>query len=408
MWKTLKLIDIVNIEIGKTPSRKNPKFWDKNKTGSNIWLSIRDISNNNGLYIDDSSEYISDEGAKLFKEVPKNTLIMSFKLSIGKLAITKKNLRTNEAIAAFKIKDANLVSNKYLYYFLSSINWDRLAGYDIKVKGKTLNKAKLKEILITFPTVEEQQLIVAKLDTAFAEIDKSIQAAEKKVQNINLLYKQFSDIKLDKLKTKDSLLIKDFCYTSDFVANGSFASLAANVKYLDNEDYAILVRLTDYRKNFKSKLKYVSKKSYEFLKHSKLKEGDLILTNVGAYSGTPFLIPKLKKPSTLGPNAILIRADNKIIYNEYLKFFFESNKGKFALDSISTGTTHKKFNKTSLRKLKIKIPSLKEQTEFISKIREFSKEVNNFKMKEELIIKNYLSLKKIMFKNAVNQNKLVA
>ena len=73
MWKTLKLIDIVNIEIGKTASRKNPKYWDKNKKGSNVWLSIRDMSKVDELYIGDSKEYISDEGAKLFKEVPKNT-----------------------------------------------------------------------------------------------------------------------------------------------------------------------------------------------------------------------------------------------------------------------------------------------------------------------------------------------
>ena len=185
MWKTLKLIDIVDIEIGKTPSRNNPKYWDKNKKGSNVWLSIRDMSKANGLYIDDSKEYISDEGAKLFKEVPKNTLIMSFKLSIGKLAITKINLRTNEAIAAFKIKDAALVSNKYLYYFLSSMNWDRLAGYDIKVKGKTLNKAKLKKILITLPPLAEQQRIVNKLDVSFAGVDKLIKISFDKLNYID-------------------------------------------------------------------------------------------------------------------------------------------------------------------------------------------------------------------------------
>ena len=139
------------------------------------------MSKINGLYIDDSSEYISNEGAKLFKEIPKNTLIMSFKLSIGKLAITKINLRTNEAIAAFKIKDKSLVSNKYLYYFLLSINWDRLAGDDIKVKGKTLNKAKLKKILITLPPLKEQQNIVANLDALFAEINKAINIEKNKI-----------------------------------------------------------------------------------------------------------------------------------------------------------------------------------------------------------------------------------
>ena len=187
MWKSFKLSDIVNIEIGKTPSRNNPKYWDKNKKSSNVWVSIRDMSKVKNLYIDDSNEYISDEGAKLFKDVPKNTLIMSFKLSIGKLAITKINLRTNEAIAAFKIKDKNLLSIKYLYYFLSSMNWDKLAGHDIKVKGKTLNKAKLKEIPISLPTLIEQKNIVNKIDNIFIEINLSFQLINKKEKNLEQL-----------------------------------------------------------------------------------------------------------------------------------------------------------------------------------------------------------------------------
>lgn len=295
----------------------------------------------------------------------------------------------NHAHVVRPLKDK--LNQKFLVYYLNSID---LKPWVTGLTVPKLNQEKLKSIPIPLFSLEDQQRIVAKLDTVFTEIDKSIQTSEKKILDINFLNKKFLDARLDKLKIKESILIKDFSYTSDFVANGSFASLAANVKYLDNDGYAILLRLTDYRKNFKSKLKYVSKKSYEYLKHSKLKEGDLILTNVGAYCGTPFLVPKLNKPSTLGPNAILIRADNKIISNEYLKFFFESNKGKFLLDSISTGTTHKKFNKTSFRKLEIKIPHLKEQKDFICKIKDFNRYTNNFKMNEELVIKNSLSIKK--------------
>ena len=177
-YKTAKLSEVADISIGKTPSRNNPKYWDKNKESKNVWLSIRDMSKINDKFIDDSRECISNEGAKLFDEVPKGTLIMSFKLSIGKLAITKTNLRTNEAIAAFKIKDNLIISRDYLYYFLKSIDWDRFAGDDIKVKGKTLNKAKLKEVLISFPKLEEQQRIVSIFDKTFNEIGRALELAE--------------------------------------------------------------------------------------------------------------------------------------------------------------------------------------------------------------------------------------
>ena len=76
---------------------------------------------------------------------------------------------------------------------------------------------------------------------------------------------------------------------TDFTANGSFASLAENVTYLDYPDYARLVRLTDIRTNFKNQGIYVSKYSYEFLAKSSLFGGELLLANVGAYAGYSFL-----------------------------------------------------------------------------------------------------------------------
>lgn len=193
MWKTMKLDDIATLSLGKTPSRSNPKFWDKEKNSKNIWLSIADLSASNQLYIKDSKEYVSDEGAKLFKEVPEETLIMSFKLSIGKLAITKCSLRTNEAIIAMPIKDKKLIMKEYLYYYLSSMNWDAIAGKDIKVKGKTLNKTKLKELPISVPPLAEQQRIVAKLDAAFAEIDKAVAVTIKSIETIEVLFQKSLD-----------------------------------------------------------------------------------------------------------------------------------------------------------------------------------------------------------------------
>ena len=57
--------------------------------------------------------------------------------------------------------------------------------------------------------------------------------------------------------------IIDFCFVTDFVANGSFASLKKNVKYLEDDGYAILIRFTDHVKKWKSKFKYVSKEAYK-------------------------------------------------------------------------------------------------------------------------------------------------
>ena len=157
----------------------------------------------------------------------------------------------------------------------------------------------------------------------------------------------------------------DFCYVTDFVANGSFASLRENVSYINSPDYAVLVRLTDFTKKWSKDFVYVSKASYDFLKKSSLNKGDLIMSNVGE-PGIVFLVPDLNQPMTLGPNSILIRPNKNTSTSKFLYFYFLSEIGKKQIDDISTGAAQKKFNKTSFRDIEINLPPLSEQQRIIT------------------------------------------
>ena len=168
---------------------------------------------------------------------------------------------------------------------------------------------------------------------------------------------------------KFSLLI------TDYVANGSFASLKKNVEYLDDENYAILVRLIDNSNNFKGPFVYINQDSYNFLSKTKLKEGDIILANIGATLGTIFKVPDLGKPMSLGPNVLLIRFKNNI-NGDYFLNLISSKIGKCFIDSITTQTTQPKFNKSELRKLRILNPPINEQKEITTKIRNINIYIN--------------------------------
>ena len=157
--------------------------------------------------------------------------------------------------------------------------------------------------------------------------------------------------------------INEFCFVTDYVANGSFASLKKNVKYLNTPDYAVLVRLTDSTKNWNGKYVYVSKSSYDFLSKSSLVPGDLIMSNVGE-PGKVFIVPNLLQPMTLGPNSILIRPDNTV-NTRYLYYYFLSSTGRSQIESICSATAQKKFNKTSFRKISLPIPKVSEQTRIV-------------------------------------------
>ena len=161
-WEIVKLSDICDIKIGKTPARKTPGFW---KDGIYPWLSISDM--NQGRMISNTKEKITEYAAKKTKInlVPQNTLLLSFKLSIGKVGITAIPMFTNEAIAALT-NISKKATTEYLYWVLKSINLEE--GIDRAAKGKTLNKKKLAEIEIPLPPLPEQKRIAAILDKADA------------------------------------------------------------------------------------------------------------------------------------------------------------------------------------------------------------------------------------------------
>ena len=104
-WKVGKADDFYKINIGKTPPRKEKEWFSKNES-DNKWISISDMGNC-GLFISNSAEKLTNAAIKKFNIslVPVNTILLSFKLTIGRVAISDCDLTTNEAIARFILPD---------------------------------------------------------------------------------------------------------------------------------------------------------------------------------------------------------------------------------------------------------------------------------------------------------------
>ena len=171
------LSEICKINIGGTPRRDNPDYWNN---GNNIWVSIRELNDN---IITDSIEKITDLGVKKsnVKLIPKDTILFSFKLSIGKIAISGCDLYTNEAIAGLIIQE-NQVIMKYLYYILKEITTFSSKGC---IGGGSLNKDSLSKIKIPIPSLERQKKIVEYCeynDTLIKQLEKEIENNKKQAQ----------------------------------------------------------------------------------------------------------------------------------------------------------------------------------------------------------------------------------
>ena len=140
-----------DISIGKTPPRKEPQWFSMVPT-DRVWVSISDMGSC-GLYIADSSEYLTHESVEKFniKVVPDNTVLLSFKLTVGRVAITDGAMTTNEAIAHFKTDKSEIT--EYLYCYLKSFNYQTMGS--TSSIATAVNSKIIKAMPFTIPTDDE-------------------------------------------------------------------------------------------------------------------------------------------------------------------------------------------------------------------------------------------------------------
>lgn len=151
-WKVQPADSLSEVGIGKTPPRKELQWFTEGQ-GEWRWVSIRDMGTS-GVFQQRSSEYLTSEAVARFnvRVVPDRTVLLSFKLTIGRVAITDGPMATNEAIAHFKLPCDAAVSSEYLYLYLKGFNYTTL--------GSTSSIADA----VNSKTIREMPIIVARRD----------------------------------------------------------------------------------------------------------------------------------------------------------------------------------------------------------------------------------------------------
>ena len=166
-WKWCRLGAIVKMRIGKTPPRGEQIYWSN---GMHDWVSISDMVE--GGIIKTVKEKVSDMAVnEIFKYYPspKGSLLMSFKLTVGRTSILGIDAYHNEAIITIvPYADVDNIFRDYLFYILPTIS---NSGYSKDaIKGKTLNNKSLNSLLIPLPPLLEQKRIGAKIKFAYSKI----------------------------------------------------------------------------------------------------------------------------------------------------------------------------------------------------------------------------------------------
>jgi type I restriction enzyme S subunit len=165
-WTLGEAKDFFDISIGKTPPRKEPQWFTTNPQDV-IWVSISDTGSC-GVFISDSSEYLTTEAVSRFnvKVVPGGTVLLSFKLAIGRVAITDGDMTTNEAIAHFKCSDIKVT--EYLYFYLSVFNYQSLGN--TSSIATAVNSKTIKAMTFVMPDAETLQMYHEATTSYFEQI----------------------------------------------------------------------------------------------------------------------------------------------------------------------------------------------------------------------------------------------
>ena len=348
-WKKVKLGDVFDLQMGKTPLRENKLYWDK---GEYHWISISDM-NFSEKYISSTKEKITELAVKKsgIKIIPKNTVIMSFKLSIGKVKIVNKDIYSNEAIMAFIPKTNNYIDENFLYYSLKSVRWNE--GINKAVKGLTLNKTLISQKEIFLPNLAIQQEIASNLDSIADFLD----LRKKQLNYLEELSKSLFT------KFNKNGVEKQLNDVADIIMGQSPLSQSYNKDKKGLPFYQGKTEFSDI---------YIKEPTVYCNSPIKVVEENDILMSVRAPVGD---VNIATQKSCIGRGLASIKP-KKI---DYLYLFYLLKEQKSKIEKIGVGSTFKAINKNNISTLKISIVEKDKQ----NKIRNYLSSIEKLKFEIE-------------------------
>lgn len=357
------LSELFTLQMGKTPSRDNSSYWKKSE---NNWISIADLTNS-GKYISNTKETLSDSAVAEsgIKKIPANTVIMSFKLSLGKVAITEKEMYSNEAIMAFIDKGVEKISPEYLYYLLRAKDWSK--GTNKAVMGATLNKATLSTIKIQLHEYDNQLEIVNMLNRVSSSIDFRKQQLTKLDELIKARFVEMFGDPISNTKRWDVIEL------------GSLTGIGSSKRIFEKEyvsegiPFYRTKEIVELSKgNPISTELYITEKRFLEIKeqYGVPQKGDLLISAVGTI-GVIWIVDE--KNDFYFKDGNLIRVDSSDRFNStYMKTLLESLIAEYK-KQMSSGTAYSALTISGLMKMKIYDVPLSLQNQFADFVAEVDK-----------------------------------
>ena len=266
------------------------------------------------------------------------------------------------------VPDTDKVSERYLYYVLRNCK-PQSSGTSIP----QLTVPDIKKNSLELYSIAEQEHIADQLD----KINRIIELRQKELDELdNIIKARFVEMFGDVRENPNGYAVVPFIdiveYMGDIGSNGANKIVVEHLDMKDEEDYAMMVRFTNFTKNdFTDDVKYVSKEAYDFFKKSQIFGGELIICKIGS-AGQNYVMPYLNRPVSLGLNQIMVRIKDNILM-PYLYQYLHTDYGEFLISRCINGAVTKTITKTELKKIPVMLPPMELQREFVAFVEQVDK-----------------------------------
>ena len=312
-------------------------------------------------YLNSSRRALTDAGLQVAAELlPENSIILSSRAPIGHLVINAVPMAFNQGCKG--LVPTAVIDTKFAYYFLLS-KIDLLESLGTGATFKELSGGKLKEVPITFPSLDEQQRIVAILDVAFAGIATAKANAENNLQHARAIFESYLQSIFERGKWQYealSVLCETFA-DGDWIESKDQSANGVRLVQTGNVGRGVF-------KDRGHKARYISDATFQRLKCTEIFAGDCLVSRLPDPVGRSCLIPETGKRMITAVDCTIVRFNQELVEPKFFIYYSQSQDYLKAVDSATTGTTRNRISRSNLGQVHIPVPSRPDQNRIVCEL----------------------------------------
>lgn len=351
-------------EVAQVISGQSPKgeFYNSVGDGTPFYQGKTEFTN---YYLGSPKKWTT----QVTKEAIPNDIVMSVRAPVGPVNLVSQRICIGRGLASIR-PNTDKVVTEYLFHILKA-QQNRFKALSSGSTFEAINRKVIENFSIPIPSIEEQRIIAAELDSYQQIID----GARLVVKNWKPTIPANAEWKTKTIQD----IAKD---TKNAIKAGPFGSALKKEFYVD-EGYKIYGQEQVIKQDAHYGDYYISEDRYKSLETCKVQAGDILISLVGTY-GKLLIVPDDFEPGIINPRLVKITLDRNIINPLYFKYIFESELVQQQLENISYGGTMNILNATILKSLQLPIPPLTEQDKIVDEIL----------LEENIVISNKLLIAK--------------